>query len=91
VLSVPAADELVYLGEPLKPLPGSRAAKLVGTNRPPRLTEAELVRLHRDGLDPATARARQSETPAAVVVFDPALARALDILKGLALIQSRKP
>ncbi|MGN6552742.1 MAG: S41 family peptidase [Verrucomicrobiota bacterium] len=54
-----------------------------------RFGEAELVRQHRAGLDrdgeePALARPVEPEKP---VVSDPALARALDLLKGLAVVR----
>ncbi|MGD0614530.1 MAG: hypothetical protein ABSA69_03695, partial [Verrucomicrobiota bacterium] len=55
-----------------------------------RLNEAELVREHKEGLDrddddeaPAAAR-RESAKP---LVNDPVLARALDLVKGLALVR----
>lgn len=64
------------------------------TNRAPRrrLNEAELVRMTRDGLLPdrddsltnATAQTPENQPP---VINDPALARALDLLKGLAVVQ----
>jgi Peptidase family S41 len=64
------------------------------TNRPPRrrLNEAELVRMNREGRDMDTnnATARQPE-PALPVVNDPALARALDLLKGLSVVQQFRP
>lgn len=54
-----------------------------------RFGEAELVRQHRagldrDGEDSAPARMAEPEKP---VVSDPALARALDLLKGLAVVR----
>jgi hypothetical protein len=57
------------------------------------MNEAELVRMTREGQDPrelvnpvlsATPRSPEPGTPQ---VTDPALARALDILKGLVLLQ----
>ena len=51
-----------------------------------RLNEAELVRERREGLseaDLAGARDREGEKP---IVRDPVLARALDLLKGLAVV-----
>ena len=57
---------------------------------PVRMSEAELVREHKQGIDPDSdsdeAPAPQPEA-AAPVVNDPVLARALDLLKGLAVIQ----
>ena len=73
----------------------SSATNLAGTNRPPRrrVNEAELVRLQREGqlpdLEGALAGAgtmRDRET-ASQLINDPALARAVDLLKGLAVVQ----
>jgi carboxyl-terminal processing protease len=59
------------------------------TNRTRRLNEAELVRRHRGEID------FNEETPPAraevPVINDPTLGRALDFLKGLAILQPRKP
>jgi hypothetical protein len=57
-----------------------------------RFNEAELVREHREGRDRDTgetprARAPEPERP---VVSDPALARALDLLRGLAVVRQSK-
>ena len=63
-------------------------------NRAPRrrLNEAELVRMNREGRDVETnnATARQPEA-VPPVVNDPALARALDLLKGLSVVQQFRP
>jgi hypothetical protein len=61
-------------------------------NRPTRrrINEAELVRMSRDGIRPeldgtnAASRSPETVTP---ILTDPALARALDLLKGLAVVQ----
>jgi carboxyl-terminal processing protease len=62
------------------------------TNRParrPRLTEAELVREKQTGTGRDTAPVEaETEGP---VVRDPSLARALDLLKGLAVVRSQRP
>ncbi len=77
-------------------LPGRSAtnAAFAPTNRPSRLNEAELVRMKREGLDPDTEDGPRLPRPPVLekpVVNDPALARALDLLKGLALVrQSRE-
>ncbi len=71
---------------------------LSATNRPrPRVNEAELVRMLRDG-EPlegdrpsALFRASEPAGPAGLPVADPALARALDLLKGLAVVQPFRP
>ena len=58
------------------------------TNRTRRLNEAELVRRHRDGFDfNDEAPPVRAEVP---VITDPTLARALDFLKGIAVMQPRK-
>jgi hypothetical protein len=59
--------------------------------RRPRFNEAELVRERREGFvtDAELAAARQGE-PEKPVVRDPALARALDVLKGLALVRQTR-
>ncbi|MDB6032746.1 MAG: peptidase [Verrucomicrobiales bacterium] len=61
------------------------------TNRVPRhrMNEAELVRMQRDGQNPDLETAtgvRELET-ARPIIHDPALARAIDLLKGLAVVQ----
>jgi len=69
--------------------------QLDGTNRParrPRPTEADLVRARRDGLsldaDSTFARDAEPEKP---LIRDPALARAVDLLKGLAVVRQSRP
>jgi hypothetical protein len=62
-----------------------------GTNRAarkPRFNEADLVREHTEGrMDPT----RRAETePEMRIVNDPVLARALDVLKGLAVVRQRR-
>lgn len=77
-------------------LPGRNSTNAVfaPTNRPSRLNEAELVRMKREGLDPDNEDGPRPPRPAVPdkpVVNDPALARALDLLKGLAVVrQSRE-
>lgn len=95
-VEVRAEDELAYLEDAYKTSrPGltnaPASAAQLATNRVPhhRTTEAELVRMHRDGELPNAAlpvRARDLEPPPHVV-SDPALARALDLLKGLSVVQ----
>jgi hypothetical protein len=53
-----------------------------------RLNEAELVREHKAGENPEEQTAKRPPEPQAPVVSDPALARALDLLKGLAVVRS---
>jgi C-terminal processing protease CtpA/Prc len=65
--------------------PTNRAEPAV---RQPRLNEAELVREKREGIAgsaaPALSREAEQEKP---VIRDPALARGVDLLKGLALVR----
>jgi hypothetical protein len=72
--------------------PGATNAAL-GANSAPRMrfNEAELVREHREGMNPdaetAPQRLREPEKP---LVHDPVLARALDLLKGLAVVRQAR-
>jgi len=90
-------DERAYLQEPYKVLHAHRVARpdtaAKETQEQPRLNEVELIREHRIGNDPDDAPVRiATEKPEPVpVVADPALARALDLLKGLAVVQPNRP
>ncbi|HWC58047.1 MAG TPA: S41 family peptidase [Verrucomicrobiae bacterium] len=55
-----------------------------------RFNEAELVREHRAGENPDEMTAKRPPEPQAPVVSDPALARALDLLKGLAVVRQNQ-
>ena len=55
-----------------------------------RINEAELVRERRNGESPNEMIAKRPPEPQAPVVSDPALARALDLLKGLAVVRESK-
>lgn len=101
---VSTEDEAAYLDDAFKVIPkagaplagteGSVSNLLTGaTNRPSRrrINEAELVRLQREGALPdeeAPSRAARGADATKPVVRDPVLARALDLLKGLALVQT---
>lgn len=106
-VAVGAEEEKVFWADPFKELQATNlvvSATAVGTNesangtnRPSRrrVTEADLVRERREGAsrEPVAtgtiAKVTEPETP---VVRDPALARALDLLKGLAVVrQLRSP
>jgi hypothetical protein len=69
----------------------NKADGSIRTNRRPRLNEAELVRERRDA---ATAEGdsldKRGDEPEKPVVRDPVLARALDILKGLAVVRQSR-
>jgi hypothetical protein len=100
-VTVNVQDERAYYADAFVVLPKtnflgavglSLTNQLDGTNRVrrPRLNEAELVRERREGLrdsEPTATRAPQPERP---VIHDPALARALDLLKGLAVVQQTR-
>jgi hypothetical protein len=100
-VDVSPEDELAWYDDAYKVLPRSgwssastNEAGLVSTNRPMRrrVNEAELVRMNRDGqtLDrdpPFTNAPGQTFERPTPVVNDPALVRALDLLKGLAVVQ----
>ena len=55
-----------------------------------RFNEAELVREHKNGDSPDEMTAKRPPEPQVPVVSDPALARALDLLKGLAVVRQSK-
>ncbi len=80
------ADERRFIEDPFyQPAsagPGARVA---------RLTEADLVRMHREGPGSAAARSRRPEPAEGPRVTDPVLARALDLLKSLAILEAREP
>jgi hypothetical protein len=97
-------DEKAYFDDPYKALPRlfaqsvrpnatNELSGVFGTNRPPRrrLNESELIRMQRDGIDiDREPPAGSHEQPAKPVVNDPALARGIDFLKGVSLVQNRR-
>jgi len=100
---VSAEDERSYLDDAFKTMQGTNMF-LIGVNlsltnqasttnpaRRSRFNEAELVRERREGAawdaDVSYARNNEPEKP---VVRDPALARALDLLKGLAVVRQSR-
>jgi hypothetical protein len=95
LVQVSPEDEKAYFVDAYKVLhkPGAaidntNLASLSVTNRPRRrLNEAELVRMLREGEDPEEERATRSAEPPPRVVTDPALARAIDLLKALAVVR----
>ena len=90
---VSEADERAYMDDPFTS-PGSSVTTnltATATNRAPRrvrLTEADLVRARREGvrLDEDLMPQREVE-PEKPYLRDPALARAVDLLKGLAVVR----
>ena len=95
-VAVKAAEEQSYLEDPWRVIPRESTPTRVspaGTNTSPRrLNEADLIRQRREELgerDPEAVRPRS--TPAAKPVLqDPVLARAMDLLKGLAIVRQGK-
>jgi hypothetical protein len=100
-VEVSPQDERAYYADAYKAITTSNPAGMglagantaVGTNsaRRTRFNEAELVREHREGLNTdaemAPQRPREPEKP---LVRDPVLARALDLLKGLAVVRQAR-
>ena len=97
-VTVSAEDEQAYRDDAYALLPTTNGTNLLqagpgeGTNRPARRTrisEADLVRERREGTnfntdDFPAVRDREPEKP---LIRDPALARAVDLLKGLAVMR----
>jgi hypothetical protein len=104
-VDVSSEDELAYYGAVYKNLARSNrlaAASIGFTNeaslsltnrRPRRINEAELVRMQREGesLDFSTNSTQREPAPGTPTVQDPVLSRALDLLKGLAVVQQFRP
>ena len=99
-VAIAPAEERVLWMEPLKPLPSSTnlvsAPNASGTNtaaattnrtRGERINEAALVRDRRKMPSFAASAKNTDATVPAPVVRDPALARALDVIKALALVR----
>ena len=98
-VAVSAQDEQTFFAEPFAVSPVTNAPastnKLAGTNssgRRVRLTEASLVRAHNQGLnfeedEAGFVNQPHESKPEIPVVKDPALARALDLLRGLAIVR----
>jgi hypothetical protein len=90
-------DERAYLQNPFKDLHPSFVAKTDSASREaleqPRMNEVELIREHNSGEDrpQISAHDRPEVTEPAPVIADPTLARALDLLKGLAVVQPNRP
>lgn len=101
-LDISLENERAYLEDPYRMIsrPVDQVSMSLNTNvasaiEPrPRLNEAELVRRKREGLSTDEEYLDQSVAAADAkefrVIRDPALARALDLLKGLALIQANR-
>ncbi|TSA40934.1 MAG: hypothetical protein D4R57_01245 [Verrucomicrobiales bacterium] len=94
LVTVAEADERAYMNDPYaipsKPTVVTNTV-LSSTNRAPRrarVTEADLVRARREGVRLDEDQTPQRETePEKPFIRDPALARAVDLLKGLAVVR----
>lgn len=99
-VTVSPEDELAYYADAFKILVSNARSLTVttnvtlasGTNRAPRrrMNEAELVRMSREGIEHDVIAANPTPAvpePVVPVITDPVLARALDLLKGLAVVQ----
>lgn len=95
-VEVSPEDERAYFVDAYRMLPrpgvdgaSTSVTSLSITNRGRRrLNEAELVRLSREGIDPEDeARPARAAAPAKPTIADPALARAVDLLKALAVVR----
>jgi C-terminal processing protease CtpA/Prc len=101
-VDVDPEDERVWYEDAYRESPRSARVAILGTNEAPatstnraprrRLNEAELVRLSREGQlpereNPFTNSPAHAAEPQPAVIQDPVLARAVDLLKGLAVVQ----
>jgi hypothetical protein len=100
-VAVSPEDELAWYEDAYKKPPApvrlagaaNTETNAAGTNRAPRrrLNEAELVRMNREGQlpdrEPSFTNDSSRTVESVPMVNDPALARALDLLKGLAVVQ----
>jgi len=101
-VQVSPQDERAYFADAYKLIPGTNGTGMAslsltnesnGTNplRRIRLNEAELVRERKEGLNPdLDLAAEAAPAPDKPVVRDPVLARALDLLKGLAVVRQSR-
>ena len=88
----PETERLFYAdafaAAPILELGGTNSLSSTNRSRRFRISEADLVRERREGFDPDTLGSNEPEKP---VVRDPSLARALDVLKGLAVVRHARP
>lgn len=101
IVAVSPPEERAFYADAFQPATNAELSSSVSlsltnraasTNRPGRrlrFNEAELVRERREGLNPPDTAAEevQDNEPEKPVVRDPVLARALDLLKGLAVVR----
>jgi hypothetical protein len=102
VVAVSPADERAYYADAFRVMPPrglmgiapGATNSAAGTNSPrrPQFNEAQLVRERRESANPeADVPPLRNPEPEKPQVRDPALARALDLLKGLALVRPARP
>ncbi len=98
-VTVKPEEETAYFEDPYKSLTKATEAgtstnslSAVTKTNNPRLNEAELVRQHREGFNPREQVADQplKDLDNIKTINDPALMRALDLLKGLAVVQQTR-
>ncbi len=97
IVEVSPEDERAFFVDAYRMLPRSgfegsntNVASLSVTNKGPRrrINEAELVRMSREGIDPdEEAKPGKASALSKSVIADPALARAVDLLKALAVVR----
>lgn len=93
-VTVGAEEERVFYAEPYRNLGRSSViagGAAHGKDSPARLNEAELIRRMKEGQNPETPQVVTTPSVATPQVRDPALARALDLLKGLSVVHATKP
>jgi hypothetical protein len=87
-VTVSLSEERQYLADPYAIIPGATAGTALRPERS-QMNEAELMRQRQPGARPGFPAESIATTPARLadpVVQDPALARALDLLKGIAIV-----
>ena len=101
-VNVSADDERIYFADAFSTISRVPASVTVTTNDPgitvsnrlsrrTRFNEAELVRERREGPNQESAsESRRDREPEKPTVSDPVLSRALDLLKGLAVVRQYK-
>jgi hypothetical protein len=86
--------EREWLENPFKPMVSADGGPIASARPRRRLNEATLVRQQREGGFvgdfPEFGPAPEPDKPGPVSIQDPALARALDLIKGLAVVQPRR-
>jgi C-terminal processing protease CtpA/Prc len=97
LVSVNAAAERAWFADAFAAIPSSAGTSATNAAsassrlaRRPRISEADLVRERREGIPIAELDARAAE-PDKPQITDPALARAVDLLKGLAVVRQARP